>query len=271
MVTRWVETGALPMLVDIEESGLEGPRPWQVSELVVEVGKRTLVATTEAHRGRLPSLLAEAEQAAAVADRYAVDGSPPDRYRIYYAGKAEWRKWYGGDAADWVAGYAVPVGGGHYELVVNSADLHRTYVDDLLRHELAHAASMADTVNASHTLWWLMEGIAEHAAAGNRSLSRYEHLSDVEQLLREDGWDGELASLEPGENDPDWKVGAGYGIGYLAVRHLMERFGERQVMEFFKLVVHDRRPLEEASRRIFDADWPTLHDDCVSYIREAVS
>ena len=44
----------------------------------------------------LPGLLAQAETAARAADRYAIGGRPPDRYLVYYAGKGEWQRWYGG-------------------------------------------------------------------------------------------------------------------------------------------------------------------------------
>ena len=73
-------------------------------------------------RKELPDLLAQAE---------AVARSPtgsrwwphPDRYRIFYAGRAEWRRWYGGGRPRWTAGYAVTVGDGRHEVVLNAAGL----------------------------------------------------------------------------------------------------------------------------------------------------
>jgi hypothetical protein len=248
----------------------DGPRPWEVSDLSVAVGKRTLVATTGAYRSRLPDLLKQAEQAALVADRYAVDGTPPERYRVFYAGPTEWKRWYGGGRPAWTAGYAVAVGGDDYEVVLNAADLHHTMVDDLLRHELTHAASMPGRgVGGAH--WWLVEGIAEYAAAGGRPLSRYDGLDALRRL--EDGkvWNGRLDSLEPAKDAADWEVGGRYAVGYLAVRHLIDRFGEDRTLAFFKAVVHGGRPIEEAAREAFGEQWATLHDDCVSYVRSAVA
>ena len=270
--TRWVDSRPTPRLVAVEPSMSvrDGPRPWEVSDLSVAVGKRTLVATTGAYRSRLPDLLKQAEQAALVADRYAVDGTPPERYRVFYAGPTEWKRWYGGGRPAWTAGYAVAVGGDDYEVVLNAADLHHTMVDDLLRHELTHAASMPGRgVGGAH--WWLVEGIAEYAAAGGRPLSRYDGLDALRRL--EDGkvWNGRLDSLEPAKDAADWEVGGRYAVGYLAVRHLIDRFGEDRTLALFKAVVHGGRPIEEAAREAFGEQWATLHDDCVSYVRSAVA
>lgn len=269
--TRWADVADRPRLIAVEPSrpADEGPRPWEVSDLVVAVGDRALVATTKDFGSRLPQLLDEAEQAAIVADRYAVDGSRPDRYRIFYAGEAEWERWYGGGRADWTAGYAVAVGGGHYEVVLNSGGLHHTVVDDLLRHELTHAASLPARGYASDRMWWLVEGLAEYAAVGGRSLSRYDNLPDVRRLIRDGGWDGRLDSAEPRSAAAEWEVGGRYGIGYLAVRHLVNRFGEQRMLDFFKAVVHDRGSTTQASWDAFGEEWSALHDECVSYVRAA--
>jgi hypothetical protein len=272
MVTRWVDGGAQPRLVGIEPSvsADEGPRPWEVNELVVAEGRRTVVATTPDLRNRLPGLLAEAERAAVVADRYAVAGSPPDRYRIFYAGQPQWKRWYGGDLPEWTAGYAAAVGGGGHEVVLNSQGLHSNVVDDLLRHEMTHAASLPDKGRTGKGIWWLVEGIAEHAAADGRPARRYSGLPDVRRLIG-DGWDGRLEDLEPAADAPDWRVSGSYGIGYLAFRHLVDRYGETTALAFFKAVVHDGRPVPEAAREVFGEDWTALHDDCVAYLRSVAS
>lgn len=271
--TRWVDSGSKLRLVAVEPSMSmrDGPRPWEVSDLTVAVGKRTLVATTAAYRSRLPDLLKQAEQAALVADHYAVDGTPPDRYRIFYAGPAEWKRWYGGGRPAWTGGYAVAVGGDHYDLVLNAADLHRTLVDDLLRHEMTHASSLPGKGYARGGNWWLVEGVAEYAAAGGWPVSRYEGLDNLRRLVGGRGWNGRLDTLEPAKDAADWEVGGRYGVGYLALRHLVDRFGEDRMLVFFKTVVHDGRPVEEASREAFGEDWSALQDDCVSYARSAAA
>ncbi|MFV2099711.1 hypothetical protein [Micromonospora sp. LOL_024] len=252
-------------------NGQPGNLPWEVSELVSKVGKRTVVATVPAHRHRLPGLLKRAEAAAKVADGYVVSGVAPDRYRIFYAGQKEWKRWYGGDHPQWSAGYAVNVGGGHYEIALapDSFD-YGTGLDDVLRHELAHAASLPEKRDYSDdSTWWLVEGVAELAAVDGQPVDRYEGLDSVRRSVKGD-WDGELDSLTPDEDTSDDQVTGSYGIAYLATQYLVDRFGEERLFAFVKAVVHDRRVPAQTSEEIFDESWASLHKKCVAYVRAAV-
>ncbi|MFY1674976.1 hypothetical protein ACN27G_34395 [Plantactinospora sp. WMMB334] len=273
MVTRWKDSAGQPRLSTLDADNVGGPgrpRPWESDELVASIGERTLVAAPRAFRDRLPDLLREGERAARVADRYAVDGSPPERYLIFYAGPNEWSRWYGGNRPEWTAGYAVSVGGDQYDLVLNSKAVVPGQYADLMRHELTHASSLAGAGRIDDDAWWLVEGLAEQAAAGGRAPSRYDSLEDVDRLI-DSGWSGELADVAPGDRSEDWYVAGSYGIGYLAVRHLVDRFGEQDVLTFFKLVVHDGLSEEDASREAFGAEWSTLHDECVTYVKRTAS
>ncbi|MFG1677147.1 hypothetical protein [Micromonospora sp. NPDC049282] len=268
--TRWRLVGEQPRLLAVEPSRTDptGVRPWAVNDLTVAVGKRALVATTPAQRAKLPGLLAQAEAAARVADRYAV-GPPPDRYLVYYAGRAEWQRWYGGGRPKWTAGYAVGVGGGRHDVVLNAQSLAPGSVDDLLRHELTHAASLPDQGYADHADWWLVEGLAEYAGTDGQPVDRYEGLAEVRKLVRGD-WAGRLDTVAPADDATDDRVGGAYGVGYLAVRHLVDRYGEQRVLDFFRAVVHQRRSPAEAADEVFGDPWSMLHDDCVAYVRSAV-
>jgi hypothetical protein len=270
--TTWVDRAGVPRMVALapSASAQDGPRPWEASDLVVAVGKRAVVATTAGQKRRLAEVLREAERAAEIADRYTVGDRPPRHYKIFYAGEAEWRRWYGGDRPEWTAGYAVPVGGGHFDVVLNGKDLHSSVLDDLLRHEMTHAASLPGGGFRTGENWWLVEGLADLAAAGGRPVSQYESLGDVRRLVS-GGWNGPLSAAEPGQRATDWQVSAAYGIGYLAVRHLVDRFGEQALLAFFKAVVHERKTPDTASTEVFREPWKTLHDDCVSYARSAAS
>ncbi|GAA3738847.1 hypothetical protein GCM10022225_22280 [Plantactinospora mayteni] len=273
MVTRWKDAAGQPRLfaIDTDSTGGPGrPRPWESDELVASIGERTLVAAPRAFRDRLPDLLREGERAAKVADRYAVDGSPPERYLIFYAGPNEWSRWYGGNRPDWTAGYAVPVGEDQYDLVLNSKAVVPGQYADLMRHELTHASSLAGAERIDDDAWWLVEGIAEQAAAGGRAASRYDSLDDVDRLVNS-GWNGELADVAPSDGSEDWHVAGSYGVGYLAVRHLVDRFGEKDVLTFFKLVVHDGKSEADASQEAFGQDWAKLHDECVAYVKKTAS
>ncbi|MBF9134652.1 hypothetical protein I0C86_37840 [Plantactinospora sp. S1510] len=271
IATRWRDTPGQPQLTAIDPpSGADRPRPWETDELVASIGDRTLVATPRAFRDRLPELLREAEKAAKVADRYAVDDSPPERYLIFYAGPNEWKLWYGGDRPEWTAGYAVPVGAEQYDLVLNSKGLAPGQYGELMRHELTHASSLSGAGRIGGDAWWLVEGMAENAAASGQSVNRYQGLRAVERLV-DAGWDGKLEDVAPDDDSADWQVAASYGVGYLAVRHLVDRFGDEDVLKFFELVVHDGSSEEDASQEAFGVAWTTLHDDCVKYVKKTAS
>ncbi|MFD1080006.1 gluzincin family metallopeptidase [Micromonospora andamanensis] len=278
--TRWRD-GAEPRLLTLPKSkssayvngrfnGQPGVLPWEVSKLAVLVGKRVMVASTPAHRNRLPGLLKRAEAAAKVADTYAVTGTPPDLYRVFYAGPKEWERWYGGDQPEWGAGYAVNVGGGHHEVVLAPETLgYGPVLDELLRHELAHAASLPDKNYWDDSAWWLIEGLAEYAGADGQPVARYEGLVPTRRLVKGD-WDGKLDKLLPAGDAPDEQVAGHYGIAYLAFRHLVDRFGEERAFAFFKAVVYDLRLPAQTTEEIFRESWASLRKECVAYIRKAV-
>ncbi|MEV6691788.1 hypothetical protein AB0M35_10025 [Micromonospora sp. NPDC051196] len=278
--TRWRD-GAQPRLLALGRSktspyvigrmnGQPGNLPWELNDLVSAVGKRTMVATTPAYRHRLPGLLKRAEAAAKVADTYVVTGRAPDRYRIFYAGPKEWKRWYGGEQPSWGAGYAINVGGGHYEIVLGPDSLnYGPHVEELLRHELTHAASLPEKDYTDESTWWLTEGLAEHAGADGQPVGRYDGLSETRRFVRGD-WNGKLESVMPDHDTAEGRVAGSYGIAYLAVRYLVDRFGEERVLAFVKAVVHDLRIPAQTSEEFFDEKWATLHKAAVAYIRSAV-
>ncbi|PZF98191.1 hypothetical protein C1I93_09595 [Micromonospora endophytica] len=278
--TRWRD-GAEPRLIELAKStatpqvggrvrAQAGTLPWEVSKLAAAVGKRTIVGTTPAYRDRLPELLRRAEAAARVADEYVVDGAVPDRYRIFYAGPKEWQRWYGGDQPEWGAGYAVNVGGGHYDVVLGPDSFNnRAYLDVMLRHELVHAVSLPDNSYWDDSVWWLIEGLAEHAGADGVPVARYDGLIPTRKLVKGD-WNGKLDSLIPAEDASAEEATGSYGISYLAVRYLLDRFGERKVLAFVKAVVHDLRVPRQVSEEVFGKPWGKLQGDCAKYIRRAV-
>ncbi|MBQ1026935.1 hypothetical protein KBX00_21495 [Micromonospora sp. C95] len=277
--TRWSD-GPEPRLLEIERSksspdvlgqasGQPGNVPWEISELTVVVGKRTLVATVREHRELLPILLLQAEAAARVADRYAVDGTPPDRYRIFYAGKEEWQSWYGGGQPEWGIGTAISIGGGHHEVVLGPDSLYYgPYLDQVLRHEFTHAATMHDGY-WEDSAWWLVDGLAEYVAANGQPIARYPALAETRRLVRGD-WDGRFDDLYPTAEFSDEEVNGTYGIAYLAVGYFIERFGADRLLPFFKAVVHQGRRPAQTSEELLGVPWSELHEECVAYIRAAV-
>ncbi|HZN19442.1 MAG TPA: hypothetical protein VFB84_14875 [Micromonosporaceae bacterium] len=272
--TRWTERGGKAVLVKIERStrAEKGPRPWEVSELRGAAGARTVVATTARYASRLPLLLREAEKAAAVADRFVVGSTRPDIYRIYLAGSDEWGKWFGADRPPWAAGYAVSVSDRRIDVVLNVLRNPDDVLDDILRHEIAHAASLIGARYQYERHWWLTEGLADHAMLYGQPASRHDALvsGSIRQFIRRGRWDGKVAVSAPDRDATMSDAAARYGIAFLAVRRLAERFGDVKMLRFFEAVLHKGHTLETGSQLVFGLDWAGVHADCVRSIRERV-
>ena len=87
---------------------------------------------------------------------------------------------------------------------------------------------------------------------------------------QERGWTGPLETSSR-RGAADWEVAAAYGIGYIAVRHLADRFGEPDVLAFLEAVVHNGRSPGDAAREVFGQSWDELSAQCVAAVRAAVS
>ncbi|WP_157631418.1 hypothetical protein [Catelliglobosispora koreensis] len=263
--TIWRVEGATATLTSWKAS--DEAHPWQYSELVASSGGRTVVATTKNYESRLPQLVAEAEKAAIVADRFAPAGKTPSRYVIYFAGQTEWKNWFGWDPPEWSGGVAIDVSDDRYELVLNG-QLHRSAVDDLLRHELTHASSLVGKIGGSNALWWLIEGIAEYAEMQGAPASTHPGISEVKKLVDS----GDVTKIDisgPGRKTAEDVVAGQYGIAFLATRCLAERFTEEKMVEFFHTVVHDQKTLVTASTQVFQSDWGSVSADCFNYVKQA--
>jgi hypothetical protein len=253
------------------EANENGPRPWEISALKAAVGKRAIVATTNRYASRLPALLKQAETAAAVADKFAIAGKKPDRYRIFVAGPSEWKKWYGGDLPDWSVGFATPVGSERMEVVLNANEIQNSFLDEVLRHEMGHVATLPTDRYQHDGNFWLIEGIAEYIQESGRAVTRYDGRSAVRRFVNAGKWDGSVTVSEPGEDAPDWQVAARYGIGYYAVRRMAERFGRAKMVAFFTAVVLEgNASLDAAARKAFGVSWSNVNNDCAKYVRRQV-
>lgn len=267
--TAWVETADGLRMTSMSTSGAEsnGPRPWEVTELKAAVGKRVVVATTGRYASRLSGLLAQAEKAAAVADRYVI-GDRPDQYRIFIAGASEWKRWYGGELPPWSVGFATPVSDDRMEVVLNVTEIETSYLDEVLRHELGHVATLSTDAHADDSDFWLIEGMAEYIQESGRKVGSYDGRYSVRRFLDTGTWDGDVAVTEPTGNSEDWEVAAAYGIGYYAVRRMAERFGREKLTRFFTLLVLERgKTLDVASRSSFGVPWKSVNADCAKYVR----
>jgi hypothetical protein len=271
--TRWAETSGAPRLVEFGSSTATslGPRPWEVSDLKVAIGTRTVVAAPLKYASRVPALLDAAEEAAAVADRYTRWAPPPGRYIVYLAGPDEWGTWYGVHQAEWVAGYAMPLTEHDTEIVLNAQRVTGSEVVDTLRHEFAHVVTLAGVHRDYSGQWWLVEGIAEYVRMVGRPLRDYELLTASRRYVRA-GNPTDLTSLaEPAAGASTEDASGRYGVAFLTVRRLAERFGEDAMLRFFDKVVRQGMPQQDAAKAEFGGDWDEITDDCAKYVKRSLS
>lgn len=263
-LSRWRVDDDRAVLVDWKLDGRDLLAPWQTDLLTASSGARTVVATVPEHAAELPMLLRAAELAAPVADRYAV-GDVPARYVVYYAGESQWQRWFGGNLPNWTAGFAIPLTRDRYEIVIRSELVDETSLPTVLRHELAHAASMAGGSGNGYYQWWLVEGLAEVAAMEGYPPAAYAGLDLVARLQPD--LEGDVEVRPPDDNTESWVVGARYGVAYLAVWRLVERFGFERTMAFYRRVVSDSVEAELAAEPTLGVAWAAVERDCAEFIR----
>lgn len=256
-----------PRLTEIypARTGRTAP-PWTQSVLRAVSGNRVVVAATAANAGRLAGTLADAEAAAAVADRFA-GAAKPGKYVIYLAGGAEWGRWPYGDEGDWVAGYAQQE---TESVVVKLSALGSIGMSALLRHELTHVSSLAgrsDEVTDADT-WWLTEGLAEYAIHGDRPFAGYPRRAETAAFVR--GWKGDLRIGRPPAKTSARDASARYGTAYLAVACLFRTYGEAKAMTFFHAVAVNGTSPANTAVETLGVPWPQVGTTCADQIRATV-
>jgi hypothetical protein len=240
-----------------------GPRPWETgSNVAVATGARTIVVTSGALSSRLSATLEAAEHAASVADTLAKWDGPPNRYVVFLAGGSDWTEWYGTGKPDWAAAMYIDVTDN--EVLVNSLD--RGYADTLV-HELTHVSTLAGDRKGPNdvTTWWMVEGIAEYARMLGRPVSQYEGLSEVRSYIRATG--GDPVVDIPGVNASLEEATGAYGVAFLAIRRLADRYGQDAMLDFWGRIVHDGETFEQAAPAAFGQTWSAVRSDCQTYIR----
>jgi hypothetical protein len=266
--TRWAyRTGKLVMVkLNESESADQGPRPWEVDDLVVKTGKRAVVATTKGNSWRLASAVKAVDRAAEVADKFAKWRPAPDKYVIYLAGPSSWKTWYGREQPGWAAAWAVPVSDNVSEVVVRTDAVPEDQFEMLMRHELTHVTSLAGASYGVRADWWLVEGIAEYAQFSDQPVSEYDALDAVASYVRGKQWEDDVRVDPPDEDANVVEAAGAYGISYLAVRRIAERFGRAKMLDFFGAVMHEGDDVVDAAPAKLGKSWSDVNGDCVRYI-----
>ena len=271
MRSRWSYKGGTLRLVKLDESTVkdQGPRPWEVDDLQVKSGNRVVVAATSANARRLAATVRAADEAATIADQFAKWDTKPQRYVIFLAGPSNWKEWYGEEAPDWAAAWAVPVDDHTTEVVVRTDRVPTSEMKGLLTHELTHVTSLAGARYTSGRQWWMVEGIADYAQFLNRPVDAYDGLPAVRSMVR-DGWDGRVDVTPPTESSSLTDAAARYGVGFLAIRHIADTYGQAKMLAFFGNVMHKGYTLDKAARNALGRSWSSLNSECAAYVRSVV-
>jgi hypothetical protein len=249
------------VIIDLETPSAD-PTPWEAGDLIFKQGRRVTVGAPRKLAGRLAEVVAIADRAASVDDRYAVlAGNPQSRYRIFLATDRLWRTWYGGRHTDWAVGYMQPLGAAGADVVLNPGRIKsRTALREVIQHELGHVATIGGVAPGADDMW-LVEGVAEYIGAqprraadtySRRALRRPARL--VVRPLRDDAGRSEVAAF--------------YAHGHFAVECLAILFGEPRAMEFVRLRLRLRHSLDAAARSVFGRPFATVDARCTGWLRD---
>jgi hypothetical protein len=245
-------------------SEVTGVQPLESGPLTAVVGKRVVLAAPPALAGLARKLLARADRAALVADRYAKWHPAPARYTVYLAGRSEWRTWFGGPAKDLNAiGFATNTSKNSMDVVLDTTHIRDSEMELVMRHELGHVATLTGADDGGPD--WLDEGLAEYIAYVGRPPSALERMGDIRRYLRSGKWSGRVDQSFPSD-----LVGgsAAYGMSYLAMRRLSDQFGEARMLRFAGLMIRDHLEADPAARQALGTSWAKANQSCVAYIRK---
>ena len=79
-----------------------------------------------------------------------------------------------------------------------------------------------------------------------------------------------MALDDPPQDASAADIRARYGLAYLAVRRLAERFGESRMLMFFAAVARDGLSLESAAESVLGVGWDDVAADCAQAIRSRI-
>ena len=247
------------------------PTPWERGGLVYARGARVTVAGPGSQKKNLKRVLTVAEKAAVVNDRFAgYVGNPQHRYRVYLADEKAWKSWYGGIDTKWTVGYAVPLNTAGTDVVLRMSKLtDPRLMATTIQHELGHVITVGG-VSRRHfdRDRWLSEGIAEYIGwspkPARSSWNRYGALS----AFRGGKPPKTIAAESFGEKAADRTVDSFYAMGHFAADCMADRYGERRLFTFVRLVLREDRSYDQAARTAFGTSFAAVDKGCLKWIKK---
>ncbi|WP_250008889.1 hypothetical protein [Actinoplanes sp. M2I2] len=250
------------------------PAPWENGELVVLRGTRVTLVAAPAQRHHLARVLPVAEAAAKVDDRFAaLIGTSQSRYRIYLAGEAQWRSWYGGREDNWAIGLAVPLNMHGIDVMLRMKELagNPVLLRVALQHELGHVVTLSGAYRADAAEdTWLSEGIAEYIGWSPRRAARTLRRGSVRWALTGGARPTSMIPARPGPDAPARAGDAFYGLSHLAADCMAVRYGDAKLFAFVRLVLTQDNDYDQAAREAYGVPFRTVDRACVTWIRRQV-
>jgi hypothetical protein len=104
-----------------------------------------------------------------------------------------------------------------------------------------------------------------------RPLATYRNLAAAKRYVTDGRWDGSVLLGEPDPTASIDEASGRYGVAFLTVRHLVERYGEERMLAFFEAVGRRDVPVEQASADVFGVSWREVAIECAAAVRRGVA
>lgn len=251
------------------------PAPWDGPELVFGHGKRVIVAAARSQAKHVKEVLAAAEKAAVVADRYAgYVRNPQRRYRVYLADDRAWKTWYSRDRPRWSIGYARPLNSTGTDVVLKAAKVLKTrrQLAFTVQHELGHVVTLAGlTDRDTDDDQWLVEGIAEYIGAYPRKPEATGNWNVLAAEFRRGDAPKKIATAPLAANADDRTVDRLYAMGHFAASCMADQYGERKLLAFVDRVLRRGETPDRAARAAYGKPFAAVDKACLKWIRSRVT
>ena len=267
---RWLITAAV--MADTPDS-LQ-PTPWEGGQLTVARGSRVAVAATASLAGRLPGVVAAADRAATVADRFAgLTGNPQRRYRIYLATEQQWRVWYGGEDNAWAIGYTIGLNDVESDVVLRMSRIRgAAELANTIQHEFGHVVTLGGTDTGGKEILdpdqWLEEGIAEYIAYWPRPATASARRPAVRIVVHSTARPTSIHLGQLDDSASSRVSNAYYGLSHFGVDCLAHKYGQGKLLQFVTLKLRHDNTYDQASKKAFGSPFRPIDTACVTWIRQ---
>ncbi|MEU8655444.1 hypothetical protein [Actinoplanes philippinensis] len=270
-LTRRRDDYVVTKIADVDDENYLQPTPWENFELRFARGERVVVAGPPGQAKNLRRVLAAAEKAATVVDRFSTE--PPESYRIYLADDKSWKRWYGGQLSTWVVGYHLALNQTGSDIVLKASQVLDSdrQLALTVQHEMAHAVTMVPSYNRDpDDDLWLIEGVADYIGFFPGKPQNTESRYALRNWVDEHGALRSIVRPALTEKSDDLTVSTLYATGHYAVGCLVDGYGRARMLDFVKRVVRDGQELDPASRASFGKPFKTVDKTCVSWITQRI-